>query len=223
MGRSEESKEQIREYRQSPEYKEKRKASDKKYREKSKTKEQRKQYEEKNRDRLNTAAKERSKNMSPEAKKKRKESQKRWRENHREKYEAYKKEYRQRPEVQEKSRARKQTPEYKAYMREYRNRPGYSEKKKRWRYLRKVRVLTHYSKGDVPKCVCCGEETLIFLTIDHINGGGRQHHKEITGEMYGWIERNDYPSMFQTLCMNCNYGKHQNGGTCPHQEQLKAA
>lgn len=31
-----------------------------------------------------------------------------------------------------------------------------------------------------------------------------------------WIINNDYPNDIQVLCFNCNWGKHLNGGICPH-------
>ena len=37
----------------------------------------------------------------------------------------------------------------------------------------KTVVYNHYSNGDV-KCNCCGEREITFLSIDHINGGGKQ-------------------------------------------------
>jgi hypothetical protein len=42
----------------------------------------------------------------------------------------------------------------------------------------KYLVLSFYSKGE-PYCICCGEKTLEFLSIDHINGGGRRHRDEL--------------------------------------------
>jgi len=70
------------------------------------------------------------------------------------------------------------------------------------------------------KCSCCGESIIEFLTIDHINGGGGKHRKE-TGwgaRFYRWLIKNNFPSEFRTLCMNCNWGRKL--GTCPH-EKLK--
>ena len=79
-------------------------------------------------------------------------------------------------------------------------------------------VLKHYG-GDIPKCKCCEETELMFLTIDHINGGGRKHRIETKN--YGlkrWIIKNKFPKEFQILCMNCNLGKHLNNGLCPHKK-----
>lgn len=69
------------------------------------------------------------------------------------------------------------------------------------------------------KCACCGELESVFLTIDHINNDGAEHRRQTNGaarNIYRWLEANDYPEGFQVLCMNCNFGKHMNGGTCPH-------
>lgn len=78
----------------------------------------------------------------------------------------------------------------------------------------KVEVIAHYGG----KCECCGEMEMVFLTIDHINGGGRQHRKETGSFLYQWLRRNGYPEGFQVLCFNCNFAK-ANGG-CPHHAQF---
>jgi len=103
----------------------------------------------------------------------------------------------------------------KEYVERYKHRRG---------FLRKIvhdklraKALKHY--GGV--CICCGESEPGFLTVDHINGGGNKHRKEIGGgRIYYWLRANSYPDTFQVMCMNCNWGKHQNGGSCPH-ERLK--
>jgi len=82
-----------------------------------------------------------------------------------------------------------------------------------------TRVLTAYGN----RCACCGEDEPDFLVIDHVNNDGNVARKERLhpprGEqLYKWLEANDYPRTFQLLCMNCNFGKHRNGGVCPHQE-----
>ena len=65
------------------------------------------------------------------------------------------------------------------------------------------------------KCTCCGESELKFLGIDHINGGGRKHRKELKGHFYQWLKVNKYPAGFQTHCHNCNLAKGFYG-ECPH-------
>jgi hypothetical protein len=70
------------------------------------------------------------------------------------------------------------------------------------------------------KCVCCGEDNWGFLTIDHPNNDGAEHRRQlgISGGIafYMWLRRNNYPKDFQILCWNCNCGKRDNGGICPH-------
>lgn len=77
--------------------------------------------------------------------------------------------------------------------------------------LRRSKVLEAY--GTV--CKCCGEAEEQFLSIDHIDGGGNKHAKEV-GSVYKWLIANGFPPGFQTLCINCNIGKFRNGGICPH-------
>ena len=74
-------------------------------------------------------------------------------------------------------------------------------------------VFAHYGES----CACCGERESVFLTIDHITGGGTKHVKSLAKNFYDWLVVNGFPSGFQTLCYNCNVGKYRNGGTCPHQ------
>jgi hypothetical protein len=86
----------------------------------------------------------------------------------------------------------------------------------------KMDVLTHYA-GPRPRCKCCGEDQILFLTLDHINGGGNAHRRSIfgkkSGNMYYWIRKNNYPVGFQVLCWNCNCGKRQLA-QCPHQSNM---
>jgi hypothetical protein len=85
----------------------------------------------------------------------------------------------------------------------------------RYRRLREEAVAAYGGK----KCVCCGENEPAFLSIDHIDGGGNQHKKEVGkgAAFYRWLRDNSYPSGFQVLCMNCQFGKRING-VCPHQQ-----
>lgn len=85
----------------------------------------------------------------------------------------------------------------------------------------KVEVFTHYS-GGTPRCACCGEQEYQFLTLDHIEGGGREHRCELVPisqrGMFNWIKREGFPPIFQVLCYNCNCGRQWNSGVCPHKE-----
>jgi hypothetical protein len=70
------------------------------------------------------------------------------------------------------------------------------------------------------KCACCGETTKAFLSIDHVYNNGAAHRRFYsikTGEqLYRWLIRESFPEGFQVLCMNCQWGKRNNGGICPH-------
>jgi len=67
---------------------------------------------------------------------------------------------------------------------------------------------------------------LEFLCIDHIDGGGRQHRKEMGRGKYqissvnGFLKMMKDPdkSKYQVLCWNCNFSKHKNG-ECSHKQK----
>lgn len=87
-----------------------------------------------------------------------------------------------------------------------------------WKNRIRIEVLSAYSKGK-PQCACCSEETLEFLCIDHINGGGMAHLKQLNRRgisFYVWLKKNNYPKGFQVLCHNCNLAKGFYS-VCPHQ------
>lgn len=67
------------------------------------------------------------------------------------------------------------------------------------------------------KCQCCGEDRPVFLTIDHVSGGGRQHRLENNiGNLTLWLKARGWPDGYQVLCWNCNAAKYLTGGSCPH-------
>jgi hypothetical protein len=71
-------------------------------------------------------------------------------------------------------------------------------------------------------CSCCNEKERMFLSIDHINNDGAEERKsgKYNGggsAFYNWLRKNNFPSGYQVLCMNCQFGKYKNGGVCPHQ------
>lgn len=85
-----------------------------------------------------------------------------------------------------------------------------------WRQRRKANVFERYG-GAV--CACCGEDELIFLTLNHLDGGGTQHRRQLppNGQAtYEWASKNDFPPIFNVLCFNCNFAT-ANGRACPHQ------
>jgi hypothetical protein len=63
------------------------------------------------------------------------------------------------------------------------------------------------------QCACCGVTEK--LTIDHINGDGKQHREEIGNldgiRFYRWLLRMYLPDGYQTLCSYCNLSKRQKG------------
>lgn len=65
------------------------------------------------------------------------------------------------------------------------------------------------------KCACCGETEIVFLTTDHIFGGGRKHSNG-SHSLRRWLRERGWPKdKFQLLCINCNLGKAIIG-ICPH-------
>lgn len=74
-------------------------------------------------------------------------------------------------------------------------------------------VLAHYGTT----CACCGSTD--WPTIDHINGDGGEHRRELFGtdkaagrQFYRWLIRNGFPDGYQTLCFPCNSSKGRTGG-----------
>lgn len=95
--------------------------------------------------------------------------------------------------------------------RKYKERINLRNKNKR------LEILNYYSNGAM-RCMCpgCTISTLEFLTIDHINGGGNIHRRQIgNGNVYSWLKRKGFPTGFRVLCYNCNLALGHYG-YCPH-------
>lgn len=75
------------------------------------------------------------------------------------------------------------------------------------------RVLAAYGGA----CSCCGEDRYEFLAIDHIDGRGNEHRREVgSGSKFlRWLRDNQYPEGFRILCHNCNMAAGF-FGYCPH-------
>jgi hypothetical protein len=76
-------------------------------------------------------------------------------------------------------------------------------------------VLDAYG-GPVPKCACCHQSQRQFLTIDHVNSGGRAHRRALgTQGVLRELQREGFPPGYRVLCWNCNmaFGAY---GVCPH-------
>ena len=105
---------------------------------------------------------------------------------------------------------RKRTSRYRRLCKE----KGLMNYSQRTRQRLRLEILIHYG-GSIPQCACCGESHIEFLSIDHINGGGKKHRNLLGGGFYNWIKKNNFPTGFRVLCHNCNqsYGSY---GYCPH-------
>lgn len=112
---------------------------------------------------------------------------------------------------------------------EYRDRyysdPVHKERKRVRRQIgHKLQVLSLWNEAlnFFGPCACCGESRREFLSIDHINGDGKEKRKK--GEQTGWSLLNKFrlsgwpvelKKEYRILCHNCNqaYGQF---GYCPH-------
>jgi hypothetical protein len=88
----------------------------------------------------------------------------------------------------------------------------------------RLRCLIAYG-GNPPKCACCGESIVGFLSLDHVNNNGAAHRKLLAGEnqcpsaiFYRKLIKLGFPTdpPLIVLCFNCNMGRQRNGGICPH-------
>ena len=80
---------------------------------------------------------------------------------------------------------------------------------------RKIKVINAYGG----KCVCCGENRIEFLSVNHPHNDGAEHRKKIGRSCtYPWLIRNDFPPEYELMCMNCNssIGFY---GYCPHKKE----
>ena len=90
----------------------------------------------------------------------------------------------------------------------YNNKEHKLEQQKR--YKKKLRDAAFTAYGG-PECACCGETHEEFLTLDHANGNGAEHRREIgksTLYLLQWLKKNNYPPGFRVLCPTCNKKAH---------------
>lgn len=87
---------------------------------------------------------------------------------------------------------------------------------RKYREQKRKLVYDHYGN----QCACCKERTREFLTLDHLKNDGnvvrKAKHYSNTYEWMAQIIAAGFPVDVQLLCRNCNWGKHVNGGICPH-------
>lgn len=115
---------------------------------------------------------------------------------------------------------------------EYAKRPENREKVLRWSrvktrdYRRRLREQILAAYGGI--CACCGDDHEEFLTIDHIDGQGAKHRKEMgfgnsSTKIYKWLIEQGYPKdNFRLLCYNCNCSRGRYG-YCPHEREVEAS
>lgn len=106
------------------------------------------------------------------------------------------------------------------YARNYYNRPDRIEKHRslsveKHRNLR-LRALSAYGNS----CSCCGETTIEFLSIDHVDPKTKAHRGESGSKLYQKLSNLRYPEGFQCLCHNCNLAKGFYG-ECPHEKERR--
>lgn len=116
----------------------------------------------------------------------------------------------------------RETKKYKDWQKNYliktRTKRLRKQKEKNQKY--RLDALQAYA-GKFPKCNCCGESILEFLTIDHISGNGEKHRMKINKRgtaFFIWLRDNNFPEGYQVLCYNCNCAKGFYG-VCPHQNK----
>ena len=99
---------------------------------------------------------------------------------------------------------------YKNYLRKKEERA----RQERWQAKREI--VSHYTQGTNACANPFGQHEKPYtdirtLTIDHINGGGSKHKRELKVKkaplhgnyLYAWLIENNYPDGFQILCFNC--------------------
>lgn len=99
------------------------------------------------------------------------------------------------------------------------NRARYNAWARKWGKAYRAKLRADALEFYGGKCACCGESEPMFLTIDHVDGGGGNHRREIGNggaAINAFLRRKGYPKDgFQILCHNCNCAKGFYGA-CPH-------
>ena len=104
------------------------------------------------------------------------------------------------------------------FYKQYREKRVAAMREKQWRT--RVQCLQAYSPGKLA-CACCEEDTLEFLTLDHVKDRKRDGGVRVGGDRSGqtlisWLIRMNFPPGFQVLCYNCNCSRSKYD-RCPHE------
>ena len=91
-------------------------------------------------------------------------------------------------------------------------------------------ILQLLAQDKKPACECCRDKRYWTLTIDHINGGGTQHRREVANTSTWVLVAREVRSGktlaqllndYRVMCQTCNYGARINNGRCPHTDERK--
>lgn len=136
---------------------------------------------------------------------------------------AYSNEYKRTHPEQVKDKTRRYNLAHPDYQHDYymANKEHCNSKSKAYSLKLKHEVIAAYGG----KCVCCGLNEWMFLTIDHIDKKNREvdrdaNGKNITGyRLYMILRKLRYPQEgYRCLCFNCNCVRGVYG-FCPHERQ----
>lgn len=100
----------------------------------------------------------------------------------------------------------------KEYHRNYK-RTGIKKDKKpyTWKFESRKNYFISMYGG---KCKCCGEMTVEFLTLEHVQGQAGKK-RETSYKAYSKAIKEYKPEIYEILCYNCNCVK-AHGKICPH-------
>jgi len=105
--------------------------------------------------------------------------------------------------------------EYSKVQNKLKSKTKYAIARRKQQKNTRLKILYWYSNG-LMKCDCCGTDDIRVLTIDHINGGGKQHViKDKIKNLHEYLYQYGYPEGYRILCWNCNKS-HGQYGYCPH-------
>ena len=82
------------------------------------------------------------------------------------------------------------------------------------RFKDRNRVFEMYGR----ECRCYGENLQGLLTLEHKDGNPRNGRAQNLEWVRAFKENN--PDHWEILCWNCNCGRKDNGGVCPHETEI---